>query len=140
MGQHLSICIGREIPIAVADELIFERLIILDDAVVNQSQPARRVEVRMRVSVGWFAVRGPARVADTEGPSRRPFRHELAELRNPAGAFARLDFIAVDYRNAGRVVAAIFQAPQPIEKDGRGLGTTDVTDNATHKEDRDIKR
>jgi len=35
--------------------------------------------------------------------------------------------------HTGGVISAIFETTQPIQKDGRRLGWTDVTDNATHK-------
>ena len=48
--------------------MIFERLVILDHAVVDEREFAARVEMRMGVLVGRLSVRGPAGVADAEGP------------------------------------------------------------------------
>ena len=120
--------------VAVADELVFERLVIFDYAVVDEGEAARRVEMRVRVLIGRFPVRGPAGVADAEGAGRRPLRHEFSELGNSAGAFARLNLVAVHDRDAGGVVAAIFQTPQTIQEDRGRLGAPDVTDYATHGE------
>ena len=40
--------------------------------------------------------------------------------------------IAIDDGNASGIVAAIFKATQPIEQDGGGLRTPDITDNSAH--------
>ena len=50
-----------------------------------------------------------------------------------AGAFARLDMVAIDDRHAGGIVAAVFEPAQPINQDGRGLRSTDISNDATHK-------
>ena len=64
-----------------ADKLIFERLVIFNHAVVDERQFAAGVEVRVRVLVGDFAVRGPASVTDAEA-CRRPVPSSLV-LRAP---------------------------------------------------------
>ena len=49
-----------------ADQLIFQRLVIFDHAVVDERQFAAGVEMRVRVFVGDFAVGGPACVTDAK--------------------------------------------------------------------------
>ena len=132
MGEDFGIGFGRKFIIAVAHELIFQRLVILDDAVVDERQFSARVEMRMSVLVGRFPVRGPAGVTDAVGSGRWLLGHELAERRDPAGAFARLDAIAIHDGDARGIVTAIFQTAQPIEQDGSRLRTPDVTDDAAH--------
>ena len=88
--------------IAVADQLIFQRLVIFDHAVVDERQFPARVEMRMGVLIGRFAVGGPAGVADAESAGRRLFRHQFSERGDAPGAFARLDAVAVDDRDARR--------------------------------------
>ena len=75
MREHLGIGLGNELGVSVADQLILERLEILDDTVVDQGKAAGRVEVRMSVLIGRFPVRGPASMTDAEGPRRRAFGH-----------------------------------------------------------------
>ncbi len=133
MREHFGVGVGGEISVAVANELIFERLVILNHAVMHEGQPAGRIEMGMRVLVGRFAVRGPAGVADAVGAGGRPFGHQFPQLGDPARAFPRLDLVTVDDRDAGGVVAAIFQAAQTIQKNGRCLRTSDVTDNPAHE-------
>ena len=64
MREHFGVGFGAKVRVAAANELIFERLIIFDHAIVDQRQLAARVKMRMRVFVIHFAMRGPARVAD----------------------------------------------------------------------------
>ena len=132
MGQDFGVGIGRKITVAISDQLIFERLIIFDDAVMDERQFSAGVEMRVRILIGGFAVRGPTSVADTVGAGRRLVRHELSERRDPAGALPRVYAVAIHNRHARGVVAAIFQTAQTIEQNGRRFRTPDVTDNAAH--------
>ena len=133
MREDFGIGFGSEIVIAVPNQLIFQRLVILDHAVVDECQfsasrrngdahfdrlafpcVAQRVWLMPNVPVGGFS------------------RHEFPERGDAPGALARFDVIAINDRDAGGIVAAIFEAAQTIEKDGRCLRPADVTDNATH--------
>src|SRR5437660_4790809 len=133
MGQDFCVGLGGEIAIAVTDQLIFQRLVILDHTVVHEREFSRGVEVWMRVLVGRLSMSRPACVADAIGAGGRLRRHELAELGNAPSAFPRLDAIAVYDRDARGIVAAIFQPAQTIEEDGGRFRTSDVSDNATHE-------
>jgi hypothetical protein len=105
---------------------------------VDESEAPVRVEVRVRVLVGRLSVGSPPRVADSESSGRRSFSHQFSERCDPPGALAGFYLVAVDDRDPGGVIAAIFKPAQTIEKDGRSFRSTDVTDNATHKGKRDI--
>ncbi len=61
--QHFGIRFGAKIGVAVAHQLVFQRLVIFDHTVMHQRQLAARVEVRMGILIRHFAMRGPARVA-----------------------------------------------------------------------------
>ena len=64
MREHFRISVRAKVRIAAADELVLERLIIFDHAVMDQRQLATRIKMWMRVFIVHFAMRGPARVAD----------------------------------------------------------------------------
>ena len=66
MREHFGVSVGAKFRVAAANELILKRLIIFDDAVVNQRQLAAGVEMRMRVFIIDFAMRRPARVTDAQ--------------------------------------------------------------------------
>ena len=69
--QNFGVGVGAKICVAVLDELFFECLIIFDYAIVDERDFAAGVEMRMRVFVVDFAVRGPASVTDAVGSGGR---------------------------------------------------------------------
>jgi hypothetical protein len=71
---NFGVGLGLEL-VALRDQLVLERLIVLDDAVVNDGD-AIAGQVRVRVRLGDAAVRGPTRVRDAE-PARERLRVEL---------------------------------------------------------------
>ncbi len=75
MRQHFGVGFGAKVRIAIADELIFKCLIIFDHSVMDQRQLAAGVEVRVRIFVSHFAVRGPACVTDAQRTGKRLLRH-----------------------------------------------------------------
>ena len=100
---------------------------------MDEGEFAACVEMRMRVMVGDFAMSGPASMTDARSSGRRLFRHELRQIGDASRAFAGFDMVAVHNRHAGGVVAAIFEAAQTIEQDGRSLRSSDIANNSAHK-------
>ncbi|MEY2601709.1 MAG: hypothetical protein QOJ36_1028, partial [Verrucomicrobiota bacterium] len=130
--QNFGVGVGAKIRVAVLDELLFERLIIFNYAVVDESDFASGVEVRMGVLIVDFSVRRPTSVTDSVGSGGRFLGNEFGQRSDATGAFAGLDVIAIDDGDAGRVVASILEATKPIEQNGRSLRASDVTDDSTH--------
>jgi hypothetical protein len=79
MGQNFSIGVGAKICVTILDQLFFERLIIFDDAVVNERDLAGGVEMRMGILVVDLSVRRPASVADSLRSSGRFLRNKFGE-------------------------------------------------------------
>jgi len=48
------------------DKALFDLVVVLDDAVVDDGDLARLIEVRMRILVARWPVSRPARVADAD--------------------------------------------------------------------------
>ena len=61
--DDLGVGFGLEL-VSLRLELVLQLEVVLDDAVVDDDDPAGAVAVRMRVFLGGTAVRRPARVAD----------------------------------------------------------------------------
>ena len=140
MDGHFGVGLGSKVVIAVLKELVLECLVIFDDAVMDERQFSAGVEMRVSILIGRLSMRGPASVTDAVRSGGRLFRHQLSEFRDSPGAFARFDVLPINDRDAGGIVAAIFEAAQTIEQDGSCLRTSDVSNNATHvEEERDIK-
>ncbi len=132
-------------PVATAFELRGERrfgfrvpdwdgaqtLVIFDDAVMHQ-RDRFAAHVRMRVAYRRHAVRRPPRMGDTEptgmgfGPQR--FLEHAYLARHPHA----LNGLVLDGRDAGRIIAAIFQSLQTFDQDGRNIALRDSSDYSTH--------
>ena len=65
MREHFGVGVGLEL-VSGREQLLLERVVIFDDAVVDDGDFAGLIEMRMGILVGRRAVRGPARVADAE--------------------------------------------------------------------------
>src|SRR6266550_1675031 len=132
MRQYFSIGVGSELMAAFALELFAQRGVIFNHAIVHQRDFSALVEMRMRIFIGHFSMGSPARVADAVLPRGRFLRHQFGKIRDPSGAFPRLDLLAIYDRDASGIIAAIFEAAEAVEKDGRRFRASDVSDNSTH--------
>ena len=112
----------------VGVQLLLERHVVLDDAVDHDVDAIAAVVVGVRVLLADAPVGRPARVADAR--ARRPLGHGHA----PGGRRARLqrelraqdievahgahglDAVAVDNRDAGRVIAAVLELAEAGEQ------------------------
>src|SRR5205814_8410162 len=138
MRQHLSIGVGGEPVAAFALQLFAQRRIIFDHAVVHQREFSALVKMRMRIFVGHFAMSSPACVTDAVLSRGRFLGHQFGKVRDPSGAFARLDLLPVYDGNASGIVTSIFKPPQTVQKYGRRFCATDISDNSTHNFRREI--
>src|SRR5579862_6567049 len=102
---------------------------ILDDAVVHDGDAVGRV--RMRVALGRAAMRCPAGMANADIAGERlkfEAARERAELAFGAAARKRA---VIERSDAGRIVAAVFQALERIDQmAGDGLSPDDSDDPA----------
>jgi hypothetical protein len=106
---------------------------VLDDAVMDDRDPARLVGVRMRIRRGGRAVRGPAGVADTQRAGGRGTLQPLLEHAQLARRLHHLDTVTIHDREAGRVVAAVLHAAQSVDDQARRLAGADIPYDATHR-------
>ena len=132
MREDFRVRVGFE-SVSGFQEFLLERVVIFDDAVVDDGDFAGLIEVRVGIFIGRNAVGGPARVADAEssGDGFR-FQETRDAVVNFALPFAQEQAAFVQQGNARAVVAAIFQPAQSFEQDGRGRLFSDVSNDATH--------
>ena len=114
------------------EELAFQIEVVLDDPVVDDDDPPRAVAMRVSVLLGRPAVSRPPGVPQAVLAIQRAPAHGLFEIRELAGAATDLHAAVIDDGDAGRVVAAILQALQPVEDDWNDRFRSDVTDDAAH--------
>ena len=99
-GGDLGVGLAREGG-AIGEQLVAELGEVLDDAVVDEREPALVAEVRVRVAVGRAAVGRPAGVADAGAAVVKRVRLELVgEHLQLAGALRGLDdAVVIDDRD-----------------------------------------
>jgi len=132
MREHLGVGAGFEF-VAGLEQFVPEPVVIFDDAVVDDGDPAGLIQVGMGIYVGRRAVGGPAGVADADvAGGGFLFQQAREALVNFSLFLADEQFVAVQHGHARAVIAAIFQPPQSFEQDGRGRFFTNVSDDAAH--------
>ena len=94
--DDLGVRVGGEAMPAV-QELLLERLVVLDDAVMDDDDGAGAIEVRVRVGDGHAAVGGPARVTDPDAAGQLTAPDLGGELTNRADLLEQRETVlAVD--------------------------------------------
>ncbi len=132
MGNDFGVGLGGEL-VAFLDQLLLQGEIVLDDAVVHDDNFAGAVAVGMRVFFGGTSVSGPARMSNAVGAVERLQADGFFQVAQLALGAAQLQPVPVaGDRDAGGIVAAILQPPQPLNNDGDDTLLTDVADNAAH--------
>src|ERR1044071_9811757 len=129
MSDDLGVGLGAEMSAAFG-QLLLELEIVFDDAVVHDDDVAGAM--RMGVALRRPAVGGPARVADAHRAGHRraaQHRFQIAEL-----AFAAADrhLAVAENRDAGGVVAAVFELAQAFQYKRRCFPLPDISDDAAH--------
>lgn len=124
---------AREEIIPLAEQPGTQLLIVFDDAVMHQRELFGGVGVG--VYVGGLPVGGPAGVPDAAA-ARQPGMLCLQPVGQVLQAALRLDgddAVPVKDRDAGGVVAAVFQPRKGIKKDADGSFAAGVTNNSAHR-------
>src|SRR6476660_1016722 len=88
----------------------------------------------MRVGVLFrgFPVRRPSRVADTYGAVECFLLERLLKIGKFADTAPNFNLLALQHRDAGRVVASIFQLGETTDQNRHRLLIAHVSDNSTH--------
>src|SRR5690606_40075752 len=101
------------------------------DAVVDQRQ-FTAADVRVRVGFGDAAVRGPAGVADADLGGAALGLRGAFHLRHAPGPAHAVHATVAQHGDAGRVIAAVFQALEALDQDGNHIAVRDGADNSAH--------
>ncbi len=127
--NHFTVGLAQEFA-AIGQQLIPQRLEILDDAVVDQRDRPR--DVGMGIVDRRRAVRRPAGVRDT-GVAVQLCSGQLArQIVQLAFGSATFELSIMHGADAGRVITAIFQALQAVEQALSHDLATDDPDNSAH--------
>jgi hypothetical protein len=129
--HHFGVGFGVE-AVTLGDQFAAQCLVVLDDAVVHQRQPLAR-HVRMGIRLIGLAMGRPAGVGDADHAGQRHRRQRLGQILHLALTPMAANRFAgwIDHRNAGGVIAAVFEATQPLHQNLRhrpfGHGSNDST-------------
>src|SRR6202045_4179627 len=104
---------------------------ILDNAIVDDRNPVGGN--RVGIGLGRQAVGRPAGVPDTDRPLYRLVIDPPGEVGELALGAAALDTPVDQSRDAGRIIAAVFEAAQPLEQPRRDRVPGDDADNTAHQ-------
>ena len=139
MGNYFGIGVGLE-NIALGLKIGAQFGVILDDAVVHD-RDLLSAHVRMRVALGGHTVRRPARMRDTEQPLDLDLVEQLLQLGDLADRTDSLQMgIVLADRDAGRVVATVFEPSQSLHQDRDDIAFGDGADYAAHRQFSNVRR
>jgi hypothetical protein len=131
MRQGLRISIRGDL-VTGGNQLLAERIRILDDAVVYDGDRPGAVGVGMGVARGGRAMGRPPRVGNAGRTMERRLLQQLIECGDPPRELPHFETNAVLHRNSGGVVAPILEAAEPFEQDGDGMSVPCVSNDAAH--------
>src|SRR4029077_5268141 len=114
-------------------ETLLERTGVLNDPIVDDRDISLAVDVRVRIALVRNTVRRPPGVAYSHVAGNRARSKCALELGDLSSSLAGFDPASVHHCNAGRVVAAVFHALEPLEQEGSRAAHSDVPNNSTHK-------
>ena len=110
---------------ALCDELLFDLLVIFNDAVMDE-RDLLAASVRVRIDIRGFAVGGPAGVPDADRALR------AADGIHFIGKICELNCIVDNNSDAGGVIAAVFQLGKPVQQHCRTVALSDIANDSTH--------
>ena len=116
-------------PLKIGAQLV----VVLDDAVVDDRKPVAG-DMRMGIPLARHAVCGPARVCNTDVAVRRRLLEGFLQHFHLADGSQALQVLrAIQHRDAGRVIAAIFEPAQTFHQDGDDIAFGDRSDDSAHE-------
>ena len=132
MRQHLGVGVTDQ-GVSTVGEQPFERLVVFDDAVVDDCDSALAPCVGVGVAVAWGSMGGPAGVPDADGAYRDVLRHVGFQVGDLAFLFFHPKFpFSLQGGDSGTVVASVFEAGQAINQNGVGRFRPQIAYNSAH--------
>ena len=131
VSQDFGIGLRTEF-VAAPQELVPQRRVVLDDAVVDDGQVTRLIDMGVSIRVTRLSMCCPARMTDAERTVNRPLVQQLRQPGYPSDALANLQAPIVEHAKPRRVITAIFQPAQALQKQRGRIFFANVSDDAAH--------
>ena len=135
MAEDLRVGLGDQ-DVAGRHQAVGQLDVVLDDAVVDDGQASRAVEMGVGVLGGRLTMGRPTGVTHPTAGSGRRVLGQAAEVAHRVGALGRTappQPVVPRQHHPGRVVAAVLQAPQPLEDRQEDVVCTGDADDSTHR-------
>ena len=117
----------------MGDEGVLEHAEVLDDAVVNEGQPAALGEMRVCVGVVRLSMGSPAGMADADGAGGLFPAQEALQVIYLALAFVQVNLaVLTNQGDAGAVITPVLESMKAFYDDGASLSLPDITYDSTH--------
>ena len=119
--------------IAAFLELFTQRIIIFDDAIMDDHNRSIRTDMGMGILFGRFPMCRPARMSHADSAGELPlgeFTCQPIDFALPADT-AQMPIL--QHGHSCRVIAAILQAVQALNQNRQGLLMPNITDDSTHR-------
>src|SRR5689334_8307485 len=129
MADHFGVGLALKFA-SFGNELVAERLEILDDAVVDERHGSD--DMRMCIAHGRRAMRCPARMGYASGAVERARLQLAREILELALGPTPFEAPIVNRADSGGIITAVFEPLQPIEQALRDIRFTHDPDNAAH--------
>ncbi len=118
--------------VAEVGETGAQRLMVFDDAVVDDGNAVAR-HVRVSILGGRNPVSGPPGMRDADVSRDGGRLESMREGIDFADRAQSSKFpLGSQYRKPGRIVPAVFQAPQTLHQNGNGIALRNDTDDSAH--------
>ncbi len=131
MRENFRVRLRREL-VSLGQQAFLQKLVVLDNAVVDEGNLAGLVEVRVGIGIGRRAVRRPAGMADADVAFGGLFGKEGGQIIDAAGLLAELELLIINDAETGGIVTAVLEPAQAFEDDVLGGFPANVADDATH--------
>lgn len=114
-------------------QMLAQRRIVLDHAIVHENDFAVATRMRMRVQVARLSMRRPACVSDPGRPLDRILFAKFRQLSHSACFLANSDPVARLQRNPGAVVTPVFESKKSFDQVIKCLFGANVSDDPAHE-------
>ena len=112
-------------------QLRAQRHVVFDDAVVHDRDPAG--DVRMRIGLVRYAMRGPTRMRDTGAAGKRIGQVQRFHFAHLALGAHATQFTRVQHGKAGGVVTAVLERLEADDQQGCHIALGYRSNNSTHE-------
>ena len=130
MGNHFRVGLGAEF-MPLFHQTLLQPLVVLDDAVVADGDPAAAVPMGVGVGVGDTAVGGPAGVTDAP-VTRNILRDNIFQGLYLAGFLPDIEGRLETDTDSRRIVPPVFKSLESGQQHVRRCPGSAVSDNSTH--------